>query len=491
MSPNARILVVDDEPLLREFLEESLRRQGHAVQLAPGGEEAMRWIEAGPPDLILLDIRLKGRDGLTLLPEFRRLCPDAPVLMMTGHGSLESAVQAMRLGAFDYLTKPFSADAIELAVARALAVGALQRENHTLRGRLSLQSALDSLIGRSRAMEELRSTLRLVAPSKSTVLIQGESGTGKELVARAIHEGSPRAEGPFIKINCAAVPSGLLESELFGHEKGAFTGAVGRSPGKFEQSDGGTLLLDEVSEMELALQPKLLRALQEREFYRVGGREPVQVDVRVIATTNADLRLRVQGSSFREDLFYRLNVVPIRLAPLRERREDIPVLAHHFLARAARENARGGPRIGREAMETLLRYPWPGNVRELLNAVERAVILCAEDELLPEHFVLELGRTGGPNLPIGDTLHEREKAWILEVLDQEGGNRTRTARRLDVSVRTIRNKLALYRREAAAERMRPADATAADLAAEAWTPTVPGTSADEASPEEDRARAAA
>lgn len=442
MNP-AHILVVDDEPLLREFLEETLRRHGHRVSLGSDADEGLRIASAESPDLALLDIRMRGRDGLSVLPELRQVCPDAPIIMMTGHGTLESAVQAMRLGAFDYLTKPFSADAIELAVDRALTVGALRRENAALKTRLGLQSALDALLGRSAAMEELKTTLRLIAPSRSTVLIQGESGTGKELVARAIHEGSPRASAPFVKINCAAVPAGLLESELFGHEKGAFTGAGSRVPGKFEQSEGGTLLLDEIGEMELSLQPKLLRALQEREFYRVGGRQPIKVDVRVLATTNADLKERVLAGVFREDLYHRLNVVPVRLGPLRHRREDIPVLAQHFLERAQSDNLREGLRIGRSAMETLLTYEWPGNVRELMNVIERAVILCPSDELKPEHFVLDLGEES-PAATIGETLADREKAWILEVLEREGGNRTRAARKLGVSVRTIRNKLALY-----------------------------------------------
>ena len=450
MSVRARILVIDDEPLLREFLGETLQRQGYEVTEAAGADEAVTRIEASTPDIVLLDIRMKGRDGLTFLPELKLICPEAPVLMMTGHGTVESAVQAMRLGAFDYLTKPFSADVVELAVERAAAVGALRRENADLRGRLSMQLAVDTLVGRSRAMEELRSTIRLVAPSPSTVLIQGESGTGKEVVARAIHEGSARSGKPFVKINCAAVPSGLLESELFGHEKGAFTGASQRTAGRFEQANGGTLLLDEISEMELSLQPKLLRVLQEREFYRVGGREMVCVDVRVVATTNAELREQVKAGIFREDLYYRLNVVPVRLQPLRERRDDIPLLAQHYLARGAEANGKPGIRLGRAAMESLLNHDWPGNVRELINAVERAAILCPGGEVGPEHLVLDLGVPGSvPGRPAGDTLAEREKSWILEILDEEGQNRTRTARRLGVSVRTIRNKLALYARQEA------------------------------------------
>ncbi len=446
----SRILIVDDEPLLREFLEQTLTRQGYEVTQATGAEEALREVGKTVPEIVLLDIRMKGRDGLSLLPEIRQQCPDTPVLMMTGHGSVESAVESMRLGAFDYLTKPFSADRVEMAVERAAGVGQLRRENTHLRGKLSQQVAVENLVGRSRAMDELRSTIRLVSPSQSTVLIQGESGTGKELVARAIHEASTRADKPFVKINCAAVPPGLLESELFGHEKGSFTGATGRTQGRFEQANGGTLLLDEISEMELALQPKLLRVLQEREFYRVGGRETVNVDVRVLATTNADLRDRAKDGSFREDLFYRLNVVPIHLKPLRERRDDIPLLAQHYMGRAAEANDKHGLKVGRAAMESLLAYDWPGNVRELINAVERAVILCSEDEVGPQHLVLDVDSSGRRNNePVGDTIAEREKSWILEILEQEGGNRTRTAKRLGVSVRTIRNKLSLYSRQEA------------------------------------------
>jgi len=470
--PDARILIVDDEPLIREFLEETLRRTGHSVEIASSAEDALRRIPLDPPDLVLLDIRLQGRDGLSLLPELRLLCPDAPVLMMTGHGSLETAVQALRLGAFDYLTKPISPQAVELAVERALSVGALRRENADLRGRLSLAESLDAMVGRSRAMEDLRTAVRMIAPTRSTVLITGESGTGKELVARAVHQGSPRASAPFVKLNCAAVPAGLLESELFGHERGAFTGAVGRQRGRFEQAHGGTLLLDEISEMDPALQPKLLRALQEREFYRVGGGSPVRVDVRVLATTNTDLRARVREGSFREDLYYRLEVVPLAVAPLRERRDDIPVLAHHFLRQVCTENGRLPVRIGSAAMERLLRHEWPGNVRELKNAVERAVILCPDEELRPEHFVLEM--SAGPqsygHSGVGDSLHERERAWIEQVLDEEGGNRTAAARRLDISVRTIRNKLAQYEKEDAArlaEAMGEANAAAVDAAVDA------------------------
>ncbi len=304
------------------------------------------------------------------------------------------------------------------------------------------------MVGRSRAMDDLRSAIRLVAPTRSTVLITGESGTGKELVARAIHEGSPRAGGPFIKVNCAAVPAGLLESELFGHERGAFTGAVGRGTGRFEQAHGGSLLLDEISEMDHALQPKMLRALQEREFYRVGGSRSVRVDVRVLATTNSDLRDRVRQGAFREDLFYRLAVVPLIVPPLRDRRDDILLLAAHFLVRFAEENGRDGLHLTPHASELLVRYDWPGNVRELCNAVERAVILCPGSGLGPEYFILEPARAphGGA---VGDSMRERERAWILRVLKETGGNRTAAARRLEVSVRTIRNKLALYEREEA------------------------------------------
>ena len=444
----ARIFVVEHEPQLGEFLAETLRRRGHEVICAAGDDEALRRISLDPPDLLLLDIRMQGCDRPTLLPEFRRLCPEAPVVLMGGHGTPESAATAWRAGAFDYLVKPFSADTVDLAVERALSVGALRRENADLRHRLSLQEALGPMVGRSRVMDDLCSAIRLVAPTRSAVLITGESGTGKELVARAIHEGSPRAGGPFVNVTCAAVPAGLLESELFGHERGAFTGAAGRRTGRFEQAHGGSLLLDEISEMDHALQPKILRVLQEREFYRVGGSTSVRVDVRVLATTNADLRDRVRQGMFREDLFYHLAAVPLTVPPLRDRRDDVLLLAAHFLARFAEENGRSGVHLTPAAGEVLVRYDWPGNIRELRNAVERSVILCSGSGLGPEHFILEPARAshGGA---VGDSLRERERAWIFRVLKETGGNRTAAARRLDVSVRTIRNKLALYEREEA------------------------------------------
>ena len=444
----ARIFVVEHEPQLGEFLAETLRRRGHEVICAAGDDEALRRISLDPPDLLLLDIRMQGCDGPTLLPEFRRLCPEAPVVLMGGHGTPESAATAWRAGASDYLVKPFSADTVDLAVERALSVGALRRENADLRHRLSLQEALGPMVGRSRVMDDLCSAIRLVAPTRSAVLITGESGTGKELVARAIHEGSPRAGGPFIKVNCAAVPAGPLEIALFGQERGAFTGAAGRAAGCFERAHGGSLLLDEISEMDPALQPKMSRALQEHEFYRVGGSTTVRVDVRVLATTNANLRDRVRQGTFREDLFHHLAEVPLIIPPLRDRRGDVPLLAAHFLARFAEENGRSGVHLTPQAGEVLVRYDWPGNVRELRNAVERAVILCSGSGLGPEHLILEPARAphGGA---VADSMRERERAWILSVLKETGGNRTAAARRLNVSVRTIRNKLALYGREEA------------------------------------------
>jgi DNA-binding NtrC family response regulator len=444
----ARIFVVEHEPLLREFLAETQRRSGHEVICSAGDEEALRRISLDPPDLLLLDIRMQGCDGVTLLPEFRRLCPEAPVIMIAAPGTPELGVTAWRAGAFDYLVKPVSADTIDLVVERALSVGALRRENADLRHRLSLQEALAPMVGRSRVMDDLRWAIRLVAPTRSAVLIAGESGTGKELVARAIHEGSTRAGRPFIKVNCAAVPAGPLEIALFGHEGGAFTGAAGRAAGCLEQAHGGSLLLDEISEMDHALQPKILRALQEREFYRVGGSTTVRVDVRVLATTNADLRDRVRQGMFREDLFHHLAAVPLTVPPLRDRRDDVLLLAAHFLARFAEENGRSSVHLTPQAGEILVRYDWPGNVRELRNAVERAVILCSGSKLGPEHFILEPAWAphGGA---VADSLRARERAWILSVLKETGGNRTAAARRLDVSVRTIRNKLALYEREEA------------------------------------------
>lgn len=447
-----RVLVVEDEALMRSFLEQALRRMGYAIQVEPSGERALEAAKRSVPDLALMDIRLGGMDGIELLGRLRELAPECACIMMTAHGSVETAIAAMRAGASDFLLKPFTVDALEVVLDKALGISRLKSENRRLRDRLRRRRQSPVLIGQSASMARLRETLRTIARSPATVLIEGESGTGKELVSQALHLWGPRSRAPFVKVNCAALPAGLLESELFGHERGAFTGATASLKGKFELAAGGSLLLDEISEMELALQPKLLRSIQEKEFYRVGGHAPLKVDVRIIATTNANLSRRVETGQFREDLYYRLRVVPVRIPPLRERREDIPLLAQHFLKAAARENEKHVERISAEALAQLMQPAWPGNVRELENMIHRAVVISPDPVIRPEHLLWDAGcaEIAGAN-PAGDlsqlpdfTLREMERLWILRALERDGGNKSRAARRLGISVRTIRNKLHTY-----------------------------------------------
>ncbi len=456
----ARVLVVDDDALMRSFLEQALARMELHVQTEASAESALRSAGEYAPHLALLDVRLGGMDGITLLGRLAEVAPECTFVVMTAHGSIETALAAMKAGAFDYLLKPFSVETLEVVAQKALGFSRLRRENRRLRARLRRHPPQPLIVGRSGPMVRLRDLMRTVARSPATVLIEGASGTGKELVAQALHAWGPRASGPLVKVNCAALPAGLMESELFGHERGAFTGATGMLRGKFELADGGSLLLDEISEMEPALQPKLLRSLQEREFYRVGGTQPLRVDVRIIATTNANLAERVRAGRFREDLYYRLRVIPIRIPPLRERRADIPLLAKHFLELAAEENGKQIDAISREVFDVLMEHDWPGNVRELENVIQRAVVICPDAQLEPEHLLwdsgpeISIGGSAGRDAPVGADplqqlrsdlpLREVERLWILQALEQEGGNKSRAARRLGISVRTIRNKLNAY-----------------------------------------------
>jgi DNA-binding NtrC family response regulator len=451
------LLVVDDEEILREFLRETLARAGYAVGVAADGDEALGALERDAYALVLMDQSMPRRDGLDTLGAIRRAHPRLPVVMMTAYGTVESAVAAMRLGAVDYVQKPFDAERVEEVVERVLEVARLREENARRVARLAPVEPSSSLIGRGPAMQQVLVAVRAAAASRSTVLVTGESGTGKELVARAIHEMSPRAARPFIKVNCAAIPEGLLESELFGHERGAFTGAVRSRAGHFEAAHGGTLLLDEVGEAGSAVQAKLLRVIQEREVTRVGDAKTLRVDVRLVATTNRDLRAEVNEGRFRGDLYYRINVIPIHLPPLRDRREEIPGLAEHFARRIAAETGRPAPVIAPEAMRKLSAHAWPGNVRELENVVERAVVLggggrieadavALDGEVCGAHGALRAAPSAGE--PAG-TLDRLERDVILATLREENGNRTRTAARLGVSVRTIRNKLSRWRSEGA------------------------------------------
>jgi two-component system, NtrC family, response regulator HydG len=470
----ATILCVDDEPATGVVLEHHLTRIGHRPLLAASVEEALKTIARTPVDLIIADYRMPQATGLDLLDLLEKEGYQVPVIIMTGYSSIEHAVISIKSGAIDYLTKPVQPETLEIAVTQALEVMRLRRENEQFRREINTFRSTRSLIGESEPFRRVMETIATVAPTKATVLLEGESGTGKELFARAIHDQSPRHDAPFISINCAAVPEGLVESALFGHEKGAFTGAIMRAAGAFERAHGGTLLLDEVSEMRLDLQTKLLRVIQEHEFERVGGHQAIRVDVRLIATTNRDLKAEADSGRFRSDLFYRLNVVPIKTPPLRDRKDDVPLLVQHFARRAAEEIGVSVTGVAPDTIDLLLRHSWPGNVRELANAVERAVILSRGGILRPEAFqgILEavvhrpavstpaaaasalLGApapAGGEAEAAPFNLDELERLAIGRALAATGGNRTRAAKLLGISERTLRNKLNGPRKEAVAE----------------------------------------
>ena len=448
----SRILVVDDESLMRDFLSESLTSNGYEVDSAENGAKALELMKNESYDVILTDFKMPKATGMDVLRNSREKMPDCKVIIMTAYGTIENAVEAMKIGAFDYITKPFSVEEILLVVKRALELITLQIENRMMKSELEEKYGYQNIIGESPAMKKVFDLIQTVSQSRSTVLLTGKSGTGKELVARAIHYLSPRKNGAFIKTNCAALPSELMESELFGHEKGAFTGAIRKYRGRFERANGGTLLLDEISEMSSVLQAKLLRVLQEREFEPVGSSETVKVDVRIIATTNCDLEELIKNGDFREDLFYRLNVISINLPLLRSRIGDIPLLARHFLEKYNRENGKAIEGISDEVLEMWQNYDWPGNVRELENTIERAVVMCKgktleiSDVSFPGQRVSTstTTNTGLSEISMGYTIAEMERDLILRTLESQNGNRTTTAEILDISVRTLRNKLAQY-----------------------------------------------
>jgi two-component system response regulator FlrC len=438
--PQLPILIVEDDRDLREALADTLRLAGHTVLVAEEGGMALEILARQPVGLVVSDVMMHPMDGHALLKAIKARWPEVPVLLMTAYGMIEKAVEAMRDGAANYLPKPFEADRLLAEVARYL-----------------LTAPADADVVAEDAMSrELLALARRVAASNATVLITGESGTGKEVMARYLHRHSPRAGKPFVAINCAAIPDNLLESTLFGHEKGAFTGATSSQPGKFEQADGGTLLLDEISEMPLALQAKLLRVLQEREVERVGGRAPIPVDVRIIATSNRDMEAEVAAGRFRGDLYYRLNVFPLHLPPLRSRREDIVPLARHILARLAAQGGRPGLAFSAQAERELTLYPWPGNIRELENVIQRALILAPGGLIEAAHLHLPAAKIAAPATPAPTPeapptdIKSLERRHIMEALAAEGGSRKRAAARLGMSERTLRYKLARYREEDAA-----------------------------------------
>ncbi len=485
MATPLRVLIVDDDPGMRDGMALSLKRSGFICEQARGGEDALRMTRPGAYDAVVTDLRMTGMDGLQLMARLKALDAALPVLLVTAFGSLDTAREAMRLGAFDYLTKPFSPDELVAAVRKAV------RAEDRLRP--EEPGDAPAILTQDPALAETLAMARRAADSRATILIQAESGTGKELIAKLIHTASPRRKGPFVAINCAAIPETLLESELFGYEKGAFTGAVGAKQGRCEQADGGTLVLDEIGELPLAIQGKLLRAIQERTIDRLGGTRTIAVDVRLIALTNRDLAQEVKEGRFREDLFYRLNVIPLRLPPLRERAVDLALLAAHFAERFARENDRSTPRVARSFFTALERHTWPGNIRELENAIQRCVVLSngatlhakdlvwllgaelledlldAPEEVLPPapepppqvHVAVDNPanvRHGDPHkplvglplgtlvaLPLGLSLPELERFWLLSTLSALDGNRTHCAHQLGIALRTVRNKINEYR----------------------------------------------
>jgi len=451
----ACICVIDDQAMMRDSLQATLAAQDHKVFAYENAQDALTMIKQQSFDVILTDLRMPGLDGVALLRELRRLGIDVPVVLMTAHASVSTAVEAMKLGAFDYIEKPFNADEIEIVIERALRERALLRDNEVLRRQIEDLNGPRELIGRSPAILPVLEKIQRVAQSSATVLITGESGTGKELVARAIHAASPRADQPLLCVNCAALSPTLLESELFGHEKGAFTGADRMRKGRFELADGGTLLLDEVSEMAPPLQAKLLRVLQEREFERVGSSVTRRVDVRVIATTNRNLRDWAAKARFREDLYYRLSVLPIEIPPLRERKEDIPLLLDYFVGRIARREGRERPKFTEEALRVLQEYSWPGNVRELENLCERVSVLEAGREvtaqtltpLLTGPIKVASAAANGIQYRDGQILSDAERDLILRTLERFGGHREKTAKALGIGLRTLGLKLKKWREE--------------------------------------------
>ncbi len=451
-----KVLVVDDDPLMLRFMAETIRRQGKEAVLCENGLDAIRKLQEEAFDLVVSDMKMPLKNGIDVLVAAKSLSPPPIVILATAHGSIESAVESMKLGAFNYLIKPFSPEALENALEKAEEHLRLIKENRFYREE-NTHAKRAFLISKSSAMQKVLQDLEKIAKSQASVFITGESGTGKEVIAGAIHQLSTRTHHPFIKVNCAAIPETLLESEFFGHEKGSFTGAHARKIGRFELADKGTLLLDEVTEIPLVLQPKLLRAIQEQEFERVGGTRAIKVNLRFLATSNRNMQETIETRLFREDLFYRLNVVPLHIPPLRERKEDILPLANHFLERFCSENHKALKKFTDGAVQKLLDYPWPGNIRELANIVERTVVLDFDPVIDSEHLYLDSTvsrvekkdsqelKNGTLSLgPLGLTLHELEKRAILETLEAQHRNRTKTASVLGISVRTLRNKLHEY-----------------------------------------------
>ncbi len=449
-----QILIADDDSSMRAALSESLESCGYEVVTADNGIDALQKFREGRFEVVITDMRMPKMSGMDVLRGIKKTSPETPVILITAYGTVNTAVEAMKEGAAEFIMKPFSLDDLEFVVKNVLAATAESQGAEGGRDEENPYPARE-IITADPKIVALLELLKNVAKSKSSILIQGESGTGKELFARYVYRHSSRKHMPFVAVNCAAIPNNLLESEMFGYEKGAFTGASQRKPGKFELADGGTLLLDEISEMDMQLQAKLLRVIQECEVDRLGGRSPIPVNVRIIATSNADLKVRMEEKRFREDLYYRLNVIPVKIPPLRERRRDIPLLAEHFLKKYAHINEKGALQLSPAALALLESYPWPGNVRELENIVERAVLFSEGEAVLPEHLGLER-EEGEIDVPIlapvahspaanpGLTLKDMERTLIFETMSRVKGNKTKASKILGISVRTMRNKLHEY-----------------------------------------------
>jgi DNA-binding NtrC family response regulator len=440
------VLVVDDDKYVNDYVTETVSRAGFEVTSAYSGEEALKLFDSRTFDIVLTDLKMHEMDGLSLLDHLKRLYSETVVVIMTAYGTVEKAVNAIKKGAYDFLLKPVTPETVEHILARITEILKLKRDNELMRR--DLAHRFQNMVGKSKQMKEIFDLIQSVAEARSTVMITGDSGVGKELVARAIHICSNRTDKPFVKLNCAALPETLVEAELFGYEKGAFTDAKRTHRGRFELAHEGTLLLDEISEMPLNLQSKLLRVIQEKEFERVGSTQTIQVDVRVIATSNRNLREYIARERFREDLFYRLNVIPIHIPPLKDRREDIPLLIEHFIQKYNVENDKAVQGISQRAMRLLLGYHWPGNVRELENMIERAVVTTRSDILTEGDFPVEIsiGEAGAldAGIKIPMKLEEGNKYLILKTLEKFNGNKTKAAEALGISARTIRNKLAEY-----------------------------------------------
>jgi DNA-binding NtrC family response regulator len=436
---SAKILIVDDELIMRESLSGWLERDGHEVAMAASGEEALETLKDTRFDILLVDIKMEGMSGLEVLKQVKESDPEVEIVMITAYGSIATAIDAMKSGAYDYLLKPFEPDELGILIEKITEHQAQVRENIFLKQQYEDRTRFESMIGQSRAMQEVFGLIEDVASANSTVLITGETGTGKELAAKAIHTNSPRCEGPFVSVNCGGIPEHLMESELFGHQKGAFTDAKATKKGRLELAHGGTLFLDEIGEISMRMQIDLLRVLEDHVFYRVGGTQPIETDFRVVAATNKNLEEAIKKGTFREDLYYRLNVISFRMPSLSERKEDIPLLAEHFLHRFSQETNKAVDLISREAMDEMMLYEWPGNVRELENAIERAVVVSKGRKLIPED--LPIFRPEYLTLPTDDTLLEVEKAHISRILHENLWNVAKSAKILGIDRSTLYNKI--------------------------------------------------